>query len=74
MTSQRTITDIAASKLLAQHGVAVIWELHLAATAAYRAGKVAVAASLADIAEAAEREWMRAACAKPVQWAGEKGL
>ena len=44
-----------ASGLLARSGVAVIWDLHLAAAHAKRNGKLEMAASLLEIAEAAER-------------------
>jgi hypothetical protein len=50
--------DSAASKLLATYGVKAIWDLHLAAAAAYGMGEPELAASLINIAEAAERQLM----------------
>jgi len=43
--------------MLAHGGVAAIRDLHLAAAAAEGAGKPDIAASLIEIAEAAERLW-----------------
>ena len=48
-----------ALQLLDGHGIAAIWDTHVAAAAAYGLGKLNVAASLTEIAEAAEQEWMR---------------
>ena len=45
--------------LLARHGVAAIWLLHLAAARAYREGNTAAAASVIEIADAAELEWLQ---------------
>jgi len=53
-----TITDDLASGMLAHGGAAAISDLHLAAAAAKCAGKLDIAASLLDIAEAAERLWL----------------
>jgi hypothetical protein len=50
-----TLIEELASGLLAHSGVAVIWDLHLAAAQAKRNGKYEMAASLLEIAEAAER-------------------
>ena len=44
--------------LLARHGVAAIWLLHLAAARAYREGNIDAAVSVIEIADAAEREWL----------------
>jgi hypothetical protein len=44
--------------MLAHTGVQAIWDMHVAASAAYGLGRADVAASLIEIAEAAEREWM----------------
>ena len=46
-----------ARDMLERDGVAAIWELHIAALAAKEAGKLEVAASLVEVAEAAERLW-----------------
>jgi hypothetical protein len=48
-----------ACQMLAHGGIAVIWDLHLAAAAAKRTGKVEIAASLIEIADAAERVMAR---------------
>ena len=47
-----------AIKMLAGEGMAAIWELHVAAAAAYQRGQSSVAAMLIEIADAAEREWL----------------
>jgi hypothetical protein len=47
-----------ASRLLAQSGVTAIWDTHIAAAAAYGLGNREIAASLVEIAEAAERLWL----------------
>ena len=49
----------AALKLLGTFGLKAIWDAHLAATAAYEMGKPELAGSLIELAEAAERCWMR---------------
>jgi hypothetical protein len=48
-----------ALKMLARDGFAAIWVLHLSASRAYREGNKAVAAVIIEIADAAEREWLR---------------
>jgi hypothetical protein len=48
-----------ASKMLARDGFAAIWVLHLSAARAYREGRKAAATSLVEIADAAEREWLK---------------
>jgi hypothetical protein len=47
-----------ASRMLAQSGVAAIWDAHVAAAAAYGLGNPDIAAELIVIAEAAERLWL----------------
>jgi hypothetical protein len=49
-----------AHTLLTRHGVAANWLLHLAAARACREGNTAAAASVIEIADAAEREWLQA--------------
>jgi hypothetical protein len=51
--------------MLARGGIAAIWQLHLASAEAHRSGYPSAAASISEIAEAAEEAWMRAegACA-----------
>jgi hypothetical protein len=48
----------AASKLLALYGVKAIWDIHLVAAAASGMGEPELAASLINLAEAAERQLM----------------
>ena len=48
-----------ALKMLARDGIAAIWVLHLSAARAYREGRKAAAATIIEIADAAEREWLR---------------
>ena len=43
-----------ASRMLARHGSAFIWDTHVAAAAAYGLGELAIAEDLTEIAEAAE--------------------
>lgn len=45
--------------MLARDGVAAIWVLHLSAARAYREGRKATATTLVEIADAAEREWLK---------------
>lgn len=52
------IADKMAATMLAHSGIAVIWDLYLAAAAAKAKGKLQMAASLVEIAEAAERLWV----------------
>ena len=49
--------EAVASRMLAETGITVIWEAHVAAAAAHRLGRLEMAASLIEIAEAAERLW-----------------
>jgi len=48
-----------ALKMLARDGFAAIWVLHLSAARAYREGRNAAATATIEIADAAEREWLR---------------
>lgn len=48
-----------ALQLLDTFGLTAIWDVYLAATAAYDMGKMELAASLIKLAEAAEECWMR---------------
>lgn len=50
-----------AVRLLAQHGVSVIWDLHTRAATLYRRGNWAAALIMIAIADAAERRWIRRA-------------
>jgi len=51
--------EITASTLLDRDGIAAIWHLQVAAAAVYRTGDPIAAASILEIAEAAERECFR---------------
>jgi hypothetical protein len=59
MTRSRTPAEIIALSLLARDGIAASWGLHQSAALAYRGGHKAVAAGVIEIADAAEREWLR---------------
>jgi hypothetical protein len=50
-----TLTERIARSILAREGVAAIWTLHIAAAEAHRTGHPQAAASILEIAEAAER-------------------
>jgi hypothetical protein len=65
-----TPAEITALTLLDRDGIAAIWMLYLSAAGAYRAGHKSVAAGIIDIADAAEREWLRAKAAVqgPPDW------
>jgi len=60
MDPHRTPPEITALTLLARDGISAIWRLHLSAAGAYRDGHRSVARGIIDIADAAEREWLRA--------------
>jgi len=55
--------------MIVREGVAVVWELHLAAANAYNQGYKAAAAAIIEIADAAEREWLRGNGALTDRWA-----
>jgi hypothetical protein len=59
MIRLHTLTEGIAVRLLARKGIATIWELQVAAAIAHRTGNLSAAASIVEIAEAAEREWLR---------------
>jgi len=59
MGLRRTRTENPALTMLARDGIASIWTLHLAAARAYRDGNKGMAATIIEIADAAEREWLR---------------
>src|SRR4029077_3768073 len=48
-----------ARKILVREGVGAIWQLHLAAARAYRDGQKAAATGIIEIADVAERKWLR---------------
>ena len=59
-----TVAEDLAFDMLGQSGVAVIWDLQLAAAAAKRHGKVELAAGLMELADVAERIWLARQSAK----------
>ena len=59
MTCSRTLSEKLALSILAREGIAAIWQLHLAAARAYRDGLNEAATGIVEIADAAEREWLR---------------
>ena len=58
MVRLHTVVNAIASRMLAQHGIAAIWQLQVAAAIAYRTGNAAAAVSILEMADAAEREWL----------------
>ena len=54
---QPTIVETIASRLLARQGIAVIWQLHLRASASHLDGNWLSATILIGIADDAERQW-----------------
>jgi hypothetical protein len=54
---QSTLLETIATRLLARQGIAVIWQLHLRASASHLNGNWLSAAALIGIADAAERQW-----------------
>jgi hypothetical protein len=55
-----TLTDGIASRMLARHGISAVWELQVAAAIVYRTGNRTAAECILKMADAAEREWMKA--------------
>jgi hypothetical protein len=51
--------------MLRKHGTACIWDTYAAAAAAHGLGNDALANDLIEIAESAERHWMRHSRASP---------
>ena len=60
MTLRRTRAENLAMTMLARDGIAAIWQLHLAAAEAHRTGHPSAAASILELADAAEEVWLRA--------------
>lgn len=54
------LPDSIALRMLGHNGIAVIWQLQVAAGFVYRAGSLSAAVSIMELADAAEREWIRA--------------
>jgi hypothetical protein len=59
MIRLHSATEAIALRMLARNGVAAIWQLQVAAGIAYRTGYPGPAASIMEIADAAEREVLR---------------
>jgi hypothetical protein len=59
MVRLHTLTDGIASRILARHGIAAIWQLQVAASIVYRTGNRTAAASILEMADAAEREFLQ---------------
>jgi hypothetical protein len=60
MTHTRTLPERLALMLLARDGIAAIWQINEAAAEAYRMGYPCSAASILEVADAAEEAWLRA--------------
>jgi hypothetical protein len=60
MDRAHTLTKKLALTMWARDGIAAIWQLHLASAEAHLNGYPSAAASISEIAEAAEEAWMRA--------------
>ena len=60
MSAVSTLSKDLALQLLARNGIAVIWELNIAAAEAHRTGHPQSAAALLELADAAEDAWLRA--------------
>ena len=58
--SNHSLTEKLALKILANEGIEAIWRLHVSAAEAYRDGFPSIAASVTEIAEAAEEVLLRA--------------
>ena len=59
MARLHSLTEGIALRFLARDGIAAIWHLQVAAAAVYRTGDPISAASILEIAEAAEREYFQ---------------
>ena len=60
MTRAHTLTEKLALSILARDGIGAIWQLNEVAAEAHRTGHPLAAASIVEIAEAAEEAWLRA--------------
>ena len=59
MSGSVPYSEQVAANMLRRYGLAAIWQLHLSAAKAYRQGNARAARSILDIADAAERVWLR---------------
>ena len=60
MTRAHTLTEKLALSILAREGIGAIWQLNEVAAEAHRTGHPLAAASIVEIADAAEDAWLRA--------------
>jgi hypothetical protein len=60
VTLRHNLTGQLALSILAREGIAAIWQLHMAAADAHQNGHPCAAASILEIADAAEAAWFRA--------------
>jgi hypothetical protein len=60
MTRAHTLTEKLALSMLAREGIAAVWQLHVSAAEAHRSGYPRAAASILEIADAAEEAWLGA--------------
>jgi hypothetical protein len=58
-TDHRPHHEQIALTMLRRYGLAAVWRLQLTAARVYRQGHKAAALYIAEIADAAEREWMK---------------
>jgi hypothetical protein len=56
---RRTATEDLALAILTRSGIGTIWRLHTAAAEVYQIGNPSVTAAILELADAAEREWVR---------------
>ena len=56
---RRTVTENLALALVERSGIETIWRLHTAAVEVYQIGNPSAAAAILELADAAEREWVR---------------
>ena len=63
MATQRPHHEQVALNMLRRYGLEAVWRLQLSAANVHRQGHEAAADYVAEIADAAEREWQRRAAA-----------
>jgi hypothetical protein len=59
MSSVLTLNENLALRMLARNGIAIIWQLNVAAATAHRTG-YPQSAALLELADAVEHAWLRA--------------
>ena len=60
MSSVLTLNENLALRMLARNGIAIIWQLNVAADTAHRTGYPQSAAARLELADAVEHAWLRA--------------